>query len=170
LNVAEGREHTSYSSQLTAYSTQLTAHSSQHTAHSSTAALHAAHSTQLTTQQHSTQQITDSSQHSKMFKKDRDLDQRSKTLLKNKEVRNLKSEILRQFNLTEEQLNTLIPNKADITQTKLASRTILYSLNLNNTTTLTPIIFDLAGRNDLHPTIPFLHHFPHCIPCLVVHR
>eukprot|EP00601_Ochromonadales_sp_CCMP2298_P016712 CAMPEP_0173239742 /NCGR_PEP_ID=MMETSP1142-20121109/13384_1 /TAXON_ID=483371 /ORGANISM="non described non described, Strain CCMP2298" /LENGTH=147 /DNA_ID=CAMNT_0014170795 /DNA_START=201 /DNA_END=640 /DNA_ORIENTATION=+ len=98
-----------------------------------------------------------------MFKKDRDLAERSKTLLKNKEVRSLKAEILKQFSLTEEALNTLIPNKADITQTKLASRTILYSLNN------TPLLFDLQGRNDLHPALPFLWAFPDSLPCLVVH-
>jgi predicted RNA-binding protein (TIGR00451 family) len=93
-----------------------------------------------------------------MFKKDRDLAERNKCLLKNKEVRTLKADVLKQFpSLSEEDINGFIPNKAQIEQTKLVSRTVLYSLESRI------IFFDLHGRNDLYPTLFTLFRFPGCM-------
>lgn len=99
-----------------------------------------------------------------MFKKDRDLAERSKTLLKNKEVRTLKADIVKQFpNVNEDELNVVIPNKADITLTKLASKTLLYSIDG------VTLFFDVGARNNLYPALPFLWRFPHALPTFVIH-
>jgi translation initiation factor 2D len=99
-----------------------------------------------------------------MFKKERDLAERSKTLLKNKEVRNLKADIVKKFpNVNEEELNTVIPNKADITVTKLANKTLLYSING------VTLLFDIEGRGNLCPALPFLWRFPNALPTYVIH-
>lgn len=99
-----------------------------------------------------------------MFKKERDLAERSKTLLKNKEVRSLKSEIIKKFpTISEEELNTVIPNKANISVTKLASKTLVYSLDG------VTLLFDIEGRSNLCPALPFLWRFPHALPTFVIH-
>lgn len=99
-----------------------------------------------------------------MFKKERDLAERSKTLLKNKEVRTLKAEILKKFpQVGEEELNTVIPNKADITVTKLANKTLLYSVSG------VTLVFDIESRNNLCPALPFLWRFPQALPTFVIH-
>lgn len=99
-----------------------------------------------------------------MFKKERDLAERSKTLLKNKEVRSLKTEICKQFpNVQEEELNSVIPNKADITLTKLANKTLLYSIDG------VILFFDVNARNNLYPTLPFLWRFPTALPTLIIY-
>jgi translation initiation factor 2D len=91
-----------------------------------------------------------------MFKKDRDLTERSKTLLKNKEIRTLKQDIIKQFPLLDEEtLNQLIPNKADVHNIKLANRTILYSIDGQ------VIFYDYQGRNNLYPTLYTLWKCPH---------
>jgi translation initiation factor 2D len=99
-----------------------------------------------------------------MFKKERDLAERSKTLLKNKEVRNLKADIVKKFqNVSEEELNAVIPNKADITVTKLANKTLLYSIGG------VTLLFDIEGRGNLCPALPFLWRFPNALPTYVIH-
>jgi predicted ribosome-associated RNA-binding protein Tma20 len=99
-----------------------------------------------------------------MFKKDRDLDERSKTLLKNKEIRTLKSEICKQFPaIREEELSTFIPNKAGVTITKLANKTYLYSIDG------IIIVFDVGGRSKLLPALPLLWRFPNALPTFVTH-
>lgn len=99
-----------------------------------------------------------------MFKKDRDLTERSKTLLKNKECRNLRSEVLKQFpSITEDEITSLIANKAAVTATKLASKTILYSINN------VVYFFDLNARNNLYPTIHALWAIPHMLKSYVIH-
>jgi translation initiation factor 2D len=99
-----------------------------------------------------------------MFKKERDLDERSKTLLKNKEIRTLKSEICKQFpTISEEELSIFIPNKAGVTITKLANKTYLYSIDGIT------IVFDVGGRNKLLPALPLLWRFPNALPTFVTH-
>lgn len=93
-----------------------------------------------------------------MFKKDRDLTERSKTLLKNKEVRNLRSELVKQFpSVSEDEISTIITNKAQVTTTKLASKTILYSIDK------VVYFFDLNARNNLYPTVHALWSLPHMV-------
>ena len=99
-----------------------------------------------------------------MFKKERDLAERSKTLLKNKEVRTLKADIIKRFpSVQEEELNAVIPNKANITVTKLANKTLLYSIDG------VTLLFDIEGRNNLCPALPFLWKFPTALPTFVIH-
>eukprot|EP00639_Heterosigma_akashiwo_P036537 CAMPEP_0194723602 /NCGR_PEP_ID=MMETSP0296-20130528/14584_1 /TAXON_ID=39354 /ORGANISM="Heterosigma akashiwo, Strain CCMP2393" /LENGTH=187 /DNA_ID=CAMNT_0039627061 /DNA_START=85 /DNA_END=644 /DNA_ORIENTATION=- len=89
-----------------------------------------------------------------MFKKERDLTERSRTLLKNKEVKKLKTTILQSFpGLTQESLDILIPNKCDITVVKLASRTLLYLKDFGSGDGEQAIFFDIEGRNNFYPTV-----------------
>jgi translation initiation factor 2D len=91
----------------------------------------------------------------KMFKKERDLTIRSKTLLKNKETRTLLTEVLKQYpSLTEEVLHDVIPKKASITVAKLASRTLVYIVDS------VPMLFDKDDRNQLFPTVFMLWRLP----------
>lgn len=99
-----------------------------------------------------------------MFSKERDLAERSKTLLKNKEVRTFKAEILKQFpNVQEDELSLVIPNKANVNLTKLANKTLLYSLDG------IILFFDVEGRNNLYPSLNFLWKFPNTLKSFVVH-
>ena len=99
-----------------------------------------------------------------MFKKERDLAERSRTLLKNKEVRSFKSSLLQQLqNISEDELNAVIPNKASITLTKLATKTLLYSIEN------VVIAFDVGGRGSLFPALSFVWKFPLALPCFTIH-
>ena len=99
-----------------------------------------------------------------MFKKDKDLSERSRNLLKNKEVRTLKTTLLQKHpRLAEEQLSSLINNKTDVTSIKLASRTILYSIDN------IVYFFDWEGRNILFPTLHCLWLFPDMLPTLTTY-
>ena len=99
-----------------------------------------------------------------MFKKDKDLAQRSTTLLKNKEVKNLCSEILKQCStLTESEISEFFNKKVTISVMKLATRTLIYSVNE------IPMFYDKEGRNDLYPSIFFLWRFPHTIRNIIIH-
>ena len=92
-----------------------------------------------------------------MFRKEKDLTERSQTLLKNKELKQFKADITKQFpyfNEHSEELNVLLPNKCDLTCTKLVSRTLLYTLEGN------VLFFDVEGRNNLYPTIYTLSKYP----------
>jgi len=99
-----------------------------------------------------------------MFKKERDLEQRSSTLLKNKEARKLRADILAAFPSTnDEQLTELLPTKGQVTMTKLSQRTVLYSVDG------VPLFFDHLGRNDMYPTCMALWRLPHLLRSFVVH-
>lgn len=90
-----------------------------------------------------------------MFKKEQQLAERSRSLLKNKEVRTLRSAVLVQYPLlTEDLLNTVLPNKANVTAIKLANRTLLYSIDD------VVLFFDVEGRNILFPTVHALWRCP----------
>jgi predicted ribosome-associated RNA-binding protein Tma20 len=83
-----------------------------------------------------------------MFKKERDVTERSRTLLKNKEVRSFKAEVAKQFpSLSEDALQVLLPNKAELHVTKLANRTLLYGIDQK------VLFYDYQGRNQLFPTL-----------------
>jgi translation initiation factor 2D len=80
------------------------------------------------------------------------------------DVRSLMIEILKKFpNVQEEELNAVIPNKADITVTKLANKTLLYSISG------VTLVFDIESRNNLCPALPFLWRFPQALPTFVIH-
>jgi predicted ribosome-associated RNA-binding protein Tma20 len=98
-----------------------------------------------------------------MFRKDKDISERSQTLLKNKEIKQLKAELLKQFRFFEdhpEELERFLPNKCDLTCIKLVNRTLLYSMNG------TTLLFDVEGRNNLFLTVSTLRIFPSLLPCL----
>jgi predicted ribosome-associated RNA-binding protein Tma20 len=98
-----------------------------------------------------------------MFRKDKDIQERSQTLLKNKEIKQLKAELLKQFRYFEdhpEDLERFLPNKCDLTCMKLVNRTLLYSMNG------TTLLFDVEGRNNLFPTVSTLSLYPSLLPCL----
>lgn len=99
-----------------------------------------------------------------MFRKDRDLTERSRTLLKNKETKTLKADLLRQFpSVTEDDLNALLPNKVNLTSIKLVDRTILYAVDD------VVMFFDLKGRNNLYPSIVAMWKIPHMMKTMVTH-
>lgn len=94
-----------------------------------------------------------------MFKKERDLEQRSQTLLKNKEARKLRGDVLSAFSaapveISEEGLAALLPTKGQVTMTKLAQRSVLYSVDG------VPLFFDHLGRHDIYPTCMALWRLP----------
>lgn len=91
-----------------------------------------------------------------MFRKDKDLIERTKTFLKNKEVRNLRQILLNHpnFSLTSVQCHEILPEKGNVIHTKLMNKTLVYSvLDI-------PYFFDLYGRNDFYPTIFTLFQYP----------
>jgi predicted ribosome-associated RNA-binding protein Tma20 len=97
-----------------------------------------------------------------MFKKE--FSERSKGLLKNKEVRNLQQQLLSQFKgLNAADLGTLFSGKAQISQSRFGSKDVLYS-NAEG-----PIAFDVDGRNDLLPTVFFLSWFPTAVRVIEIH-
>ena len=99
-----------------------------------------------------------------MFKKERDLTERSKTLLKNKEARALKVEIGKQFpRLNESEISELFPNKESVAVTKLANKTLVYYVyNV-------PLFFDYEDRKNIFPTLYTLWKYPHAIRVMVIH-
>ena len=99
-----------------------------------------------------------------MLKKDKDLAQRSTTLLKNKEIKQLSSEILKQCtSLTETEISEFFNKKVTISVMKLATRTLIYSVND------IPMFYDKEGRNVLYPSIFFLWRFPHTLRNVIIH-
>lgn len=99
-----------------------------------------------------------------MFRKERDLTERSRTLLKNKETRSLKAEIAKQFtSVSEDDLNLLLPNKVNLTCIKLADRTILYAVDD------VVLFFDVKGRNNLFPSCVALWKLPHLLKSMITH-
>ena len=106
-----------------------------------------------------------------MFKKDKDLEQRTSNIIKNKDFKKLKLDILKQFpfdettgrGVTEDNLTNIFPSKCSITCTKLTSRTLLYSIDL------IPYFIDLNGRCDLYPTVFALWKIPVMLPQVVIH-
>jgi predicted ribosome-associated RNA-binding protein Tma20 len=105
----------------------------------------------------------------KMFKKDRDLIERSKTCLKNKEVRALRQSVLTAIATTTTALSTeecqnLLPEKGNVTVTKLISKTLVYSVDN------IPYFFDALGRSDLYPTIFSLFRYPEMLRSIVIYE
>eukprot|EP01031_Cornospumella_fuschlensis_P027255 gene27255-32925_t len=65
-----------------------------------------------------------------MFRKKENLVEKSRTLLKNKEIRGLRTWILQEYpNLGEAALEEALPAKASVTCIKLTNNTLLYSIN-----------------------------------------
>ena len=99
-----------------------------------------------------------------MFKKEKDLVERSRSLLKKRETKKLKDEILSQLPaLLPEQVEEFSPNKCSVEIVKLASRTLLYMFDG------VPYFFDEDGRNKLFPTVFFLWRYSHALSTYVIH-
>ena len=99
----------------------------------------------------------------KMFKKDRDLAERSRSLLKNKETKKLKEVFLTKFpRLKEAELDALI-GKEQFTRIYLATKTIVYSVGD------VPYFIDVEGRNNIVPTVQLLWRLPHILRTFVIH-
>ena len=100
----------------------------------------------------------------KMFKKEKDMAEKSRSLLKNKEVRKLRADVLIQFpSLSEESLTETINAKSQVVAVKLSTKSILYFVND------VPLLFDLCGRNDLYPSVFMLWKLPEMIPAITIH-
>jgi predicted RNA-binding protein (TIGR00451 family) len=95
-----------------------------------------------------------------MFKKDRDLTERSKSLLKNKEVRVLKADVSSTFNISEDDLNQLLPAKGSVSISKLCSKILIYSVNS------VPLFFSI--KNDILPTLYSLWKYPEMARCILI--
>ena len=68
--------------------------------------------------------------HTLMFKKDQDVHERSRSLLKNKEIRSLKADIVEQLHdIDPEDLNRVITNKSSVTVIKLSNKNLLYAVD-----------------------------------------
>lgn len=99
-----------------------------------------------------------------MFKKDHDVAQRSKSHMKNKEVRKLKKDVLDAYPaLTDEHIGDMLVEKGNVTITKLASKTLVYSMDN------VPYFFDLEGRNNYWPTIFALWRVPGMLRNIIIH-
>ena len=98
-----------------------------------------------------------------MFKKDRDLAERSRSLLKNKETKKLKEVFLTKFSrLAETELDALI-GKEQFTRIYLATKTIVYSVGD------VPYFIDVEGRNNIVPTVQCLWRLPKLLRTFVIH-
>lgn len=65
-----------------------------------------------------------------MFKKDQDVASNTLTLLKNKEIKKLKRDLLSQWSrMTAEDIDTLFVSASRVATAKLESRTILYYID-----------------------------------------
>lgn len=107
-----------------------------------------------------------------MFKKDKDIEQRTSNAIKNKDFKKLKSDLVKQFplndtsggrGLSEDSLVVLFPPKCSITCTKLSNRTLVYCVDT------IPYFFDLNGRCDYYPTVFALWKLPDILPQIVIH-
>ena len=94
-----------------------------------------------------------------MFKRDRDLAERSRTLLKKNEVRSLRAQ-LDESNLSVSL--SMLDGKPAVCCTRLASRTIIYSLLEPEV----PIFIDVEGRQAIYPTVFTLWKFPSTLPVI----
>lgn len=90
--------------------------------------------------------------------------ERSRSLLKTKEIKALKRAIIQQLPaLSEDTLLEILPSKGDITAIKLADRTMLYAYDGG------VLFFDLQGRNQLFPTVLALAKAPTMLRSFVTH-
>jgi hypothetical protein len=90
-----------------------------------------------------------------MFKKNISI---SKThILGGKDVKSLMKSLLKQYDVTQEQLGLLFPPKTNVTMVKLSNRSVVYLNESGN-----PMFFDVSGHGDsLLPTV-------RCTPFAVV--
>jgi translation initiation factor 2D len=99
-----------------------------------------------------------------LFKKKQDLDSRSKSLLKNKETKKVKSDLCSAFaGLKEETCNTLLPNKGSVSMVKLANRSLLYTVDD------VVLFFDVNERRNFFPTVNALWKCPQMLRCFEVY-
>lgn len=99
-----------------------------------------------------------------MFKKDKDVVEKSRTFLKSREIRKLKVDIMQQFPYFNDDILLLtIPNKSQVEIIKLATRTLIYLIDG------VPLFFDVCGRNNLFPTVFLLWKFPTSIKTFVIY-
>lgn len=102
-----------------------------------------------------------------MFKKEKDLTERSHVVLKKNEIKALKAQIEAQFLQIDgdstDMWSNLFSSKSTMFITKLASRTVVYS------NPEAPLVFDREGRSQLLPTIMLLWRFPSLLLNIIIH-
>lgn len=92
------------------------------------------------------------------------MEERSKSHIKNKEVRQLRKNILDHFSrLSSDQVSTLLVEKGNVSLAKLISKTVVYSVDN------VPYFVDIQARNNLLPTIFILFQYPTMLRSFVVH-
>ncbi|RYH29918.1 hypothetical protein EON65_06890 [archaeon] len=100
-----------------------------------------------------------------MFRKKEHLQEKSRTLLKNKEIRGLRAWIQQEYpNLSECVLEETLPAKAAVTCIKLTNHTLLYSVNNSI------YFYDLHGEKKvLFPSLLMLWKCPTMMRSMVTH-
>ena len=99
-----------------------------------------------------------------MFRKASDVSERNKSLLRKKEVNKLRFDVSTKFGrLEEDEIAQIFPSKANVEQSKLMNKTLLYYLDG------IPYFFDEGGRNKLFPTLQLLWRFPNALRTFVIH-
>jgi translation initiation factor 2D len=101
-----------------------------------------------------------------MFKKE--INERSKTLLKNKESRAFKQNLIDQFrDVDADSLSNLFATKSQqvyVGKIGNGTKDVLYSISDNE-----PLAIDLNSKNQLLPTLYFLSKFPTALRQFVIH-
>ena len=99
----------------------------------------------------------------KMFTKEHNLEERSNNALSNKDLKKVKTEILKQLPLfRQEDVEEIFSGSGKkISVVKLVTRTLIYKIDGE------PRFFDFEGRNRLYPTLFTMWRYPHCLRSLV---
>ena len=101
-----------------------------------------------------------------MFKKD--INERSRTLLKNKESRGFRQKLLEQFRgVSEESIANIFATKSQqvyVGKIGAGTKDVLYSLSEHE-----PLVVDLNSKNELLPTLYFLSKCPQALRQFVIH-
>jgi translation initiation factor 2D len=104
-----------------------------------------------------------------MFRKDKDITERTKSSLKNKEVRLLRQRLATLYPASwaaDHPVNfqEILPEKGNVSIIKLMTKTLVYSVDQ------IPYFFDLFDRNDLYPTIFALFRFPSMLRPIIIYE
>jgi predicted ribosome-associated RNA-binding protein Tma20 len=109
-----------------------------------------------------------------MFRKEKDITERTKSFLKNKEVRSLRQRLAALANpstggaATEDSgsvnFQEILPEKGNVSIIKLMTKTLVYSVDQ------IPYFFDLLDRNDLYPTVFTLFRFPSMLRPILIYQ
>ena len=126
-----------------------------------------------------------------MFKKATVLMQQK---LRGSDVKRLKKDMQLAFNLSDEELDSAVPNRSDVIMTKWSNRALVYAVDGRNPLVFDPVrgsrrvraahkrgalthrrlthraaVASQEGNNDLYPTVYLLWSFPKALPSLLTY-